>query len=92
MKRRKWTSQQKLAIVLEGLRGTVPLAQLCTKHQVSQAQFYQWRERLLQEGAALFERGGAGREEERLRQENQRLLNLVGELTVELKKSEEVWP
>ncbi|HPA20471.1 MAG TPA: transposase [Verrucomicrobiae bacterium] len=37
MKRRKWTSQQKFQIVLEGLKGTIPLAEICSRHQISQA-------------------------------------------------------
>ena len=89
MKRRKWTNQQKLQIVLEGIKGKVSIAELCNKHQIAQAQYYQWRDRLLQQGAKVFDLGGANKLEERLRNENNSLKALVGELTVELKKSEE---
>ena len=38
MQRRKWSSKDKLTIVvLEGLKGTVPLWELCTKFQISQS-------------------------------------------------------
>ena len=89
MKRRKWTNQQKLQIVLEGIKGKVSIAELCNKHQITQAQYYQWRDRLLQQGAKVFDLGGANKQEERLRDEVKSLKALVGELTVELKKSEE---
>lgn len=92
MKRRKWTSQQKLQIVLEGLKGAVPLAEICSRHQISQAQYYQWRDRLLKDGGKVFDYGGPEKEEGRLRKENARLKGLIGELTIELKKSEGEWP
>ena len=92
MKRRQWTGKQKLQIVLEGLGGKVPLGELCARHQLSQAQYYQWRDQLFNYGAKVFDRGGPEKTEQRLREENRRLKTLVGELTVELKKSElEPW-
>jgi len=92
MKRRQWTGKQKLQIVLEGLGGKVPLGELCARHQIGQAQYYQWRDQLFNYGAKVFDRGGPEQTEQRLREENRRLKTLVGELTVELKKSEvEPW-
>ncbi len=91
MERRKWTGQQKLHIVLEGMSGKAPLAELCQIHGISQAQFYQWKERLLKDGAKVFERGGSEASEERLKQEVRELKGIIGELTVELKKTELDW-
>lgn len=92
MKRRQWTGKEKLQIVLEGLKGQVPLGELCTRHQLSQSQYYQWRDQLLSHGAKVFDRGGPQQTEQRLRTELRQLKTLVGELTVELKKSEgEAW-
>jgi transposase-like protein len=97
MKRRKWSSTEKLQIasgclrfapaVLEGLRAAVPMAELFTRHQISQSQYYQWRDRLLQNGSKVFEQGGPQAGEERLRRDNLRLKALIGELNVELKKT-----
>jgi transposase-like protein len=92
MKRRKWTGKEKLQLVLEGLRGQVPLGERCARHQLSQSQYYQWRDQLLSHGAKVFDRGGPQQTEQRLRTELRQLKTLVGELTVELKKSEgEPW-
>jgi transposase len=88
MKRRQWTGGGKLQIVLEGMRGEVPLGELCARHQINQAQYYQWCDRLLQQGAKVFDYGGPAQAEQRLREEVRRLKTLVGELTVELKESE----
>lgn len=88
MERRKWTGQQKLQIVLEGLKGTIPLAELCNRHQITQAQYYQWRDRLLEQGAKVFEFGGADAHTQRLQNRISHLEQTVGQLHVELKKSE----
>ncbi|HRW98693.1 MAG TPA: transposase [Cyclobacteriaceae bacterium] len=91
MTRRKWSSEQKLQIVLEGLSGKLPLSQLCAHHQISQAQFYQWKDRLLKEGSKIFEHGGVDKQSERLKAENRQLKGIIGELTIELKKSDQEW-
>ena len=88
MQRRKWSSKDKLTIVLEGLKGTVPLGELCAKFQISQSQYYKWRDQLLSNGPKVFDYGGVDRTTERLQHENQKLKRIIGELTVELKKSE----
>jgi transposase-like protein len=46
MRRRKWKPEQKALIVLKGLKGW-PIGELCAEHQISQAQYYQWRDLFL---------------------------------------------
>jgi len=88
MKRRQWTSQEKFKIVLEGLSGQIEISKLCTKYQVSQTQYYQWRDLFLRHGNQAFEQKHISKKEERLEQEVKQLKHMIGELTVELKKSE----
>jgi len=88
MKRRKWESSQKLKIVLEGLSGQIEISKLCNKYQISQVIYYRWREQLLQYGHQAFESKNITKREKRLSDENQRLKQIIGDLTVELKKSE----
>jgi transposase-like protein len=86
MKRRKWDPKIKALIVLEGLKGK-PVAEICLEHQISQAQYYQWRDQFLAKAHQVFtkdEKHGA-----RLTRENARLRKIIGDLTVELKKTEE---
>jgi transposase-like protein len=87
MKRRKWAPKEKLRIVIEGLKGTVPLGELCANHGISQTLFYRWRDQLFDQGEKIFENGGPSKAEDRLRRENEKLKGMVGELTMELKKS-----
>ena len=88
MKRRKWTSQQKLKIALEGLSGQIEVSKLCAKYQVSPTQYYQWRDHLLKFGHQAFETKNITKKEQHLEQENKNLKRIIGDLTVELKKSE----
>ncbi len=92
MKRRKWDARTKATIVLEALKGK-PVATICQDYQISQAQYYQWRDQFLAHAPKAFDVAKHTEREARLQHENIRLKKLVGELTLELKKSdEEVWP
>lgn len=88
METQKWTAQQKLKIVLEGLSGQIETGKLCTKYQVSQTQYYRWRDQLLQFGHQAFEQKVITKKEQYLEQEVQKLKKIIGDLTVELKKNE----
>jgi transposase-like protein len=90
MMRRQWTSKQKAAIVLQGLKGT-PVSQLCVQHQISQGQYYQWRDQFLSSIHKVFELRDQTQRETRLMQENTYLKAIVGELNMELKKLDEVF-
>jgi transposase-like protein len=87
MKRRKWDAHTTAMIVVEGLKGT-PVAELCTEHQISQSLSYQWRDQCLAQAAKAFDGPPRSRKEARLQQENARLQQRVGELTLELNKSD----
>ena len=88
MKKRKWTSQEKLRIVLEGLSGQIEITKLCTKYQIAATQFYQWRDQLLKYGSQAFETKNITKKEQHLEQEVQKLKKIIGDLTIELKKSD----
>lgn len=82
MKRRKWDAHTKAMIVIEGLQGK-PVAELCTKHQISQSLPYQWRDQLLAQAAKAVDDPQRSRKDARLQQENARLKPRVGALTLE---------
>jgi transposase-like protein len=88
MKRRQWDSKMKAKIVLEGLSGK-PLSELCNQHQISQNQYYLWRDKFLSEAHRAFESKEDGGEVSRLKAKTQRLQQIIGQLTVELKKTED---
>jgi len=88
MEKRKWSSQQKLTIVLEGLSGQIEISKLYAKYQIAQTQYYQWRDQLLKYGRSAFETKDVTKKEQHLEQEVQKLERIIGDLTVELKKNE----
>jgi len=86
MKRRKWDPKTKALIVVEGLKGR-QISDICIEHQISQAQYYQWRDQFLSNMPQVF--NNDDRRDKALTRENARLKKIIGELTVELKKTEE---
>lgn len=88
MKRRNWDCKTKAKIVLEGLSGK-PVSEICSQYQISQNQYYQWRDKFLSESYRAFEGKENGGEVARLKAKTQKLQQIIGALTVELKKSEE---
>ncbi len=85
MKRRKWEPKTKATIVLEGLNGK-PVGAIHQDYQISQAQYYQWRDQFLANAPKTFEVAQQTDCEARRSAQNTRLKSLVGELTLELKK------
>jgi transposase-like protein len=89
MKNRKWTNQQKMQIVLEGLKSQMPIGELCNKYEISQGQYYKWRDVVLNSADNVFV-PDPDKEKARMRQKIDKLNQTIGELTVELKKTEEL--
>jgi len=89
MKRRNWTVDEKEAIVLEGLKGTRSVAEICRQHQISQTLYYRWRDKFLEGGKKALVNGAGN---DRVYQaEIERLQRIIGKQTIQieiLKKSE----
>ena len=86
MKRRRWDAKAKAMIVLQGLKGK-PINDLCIEHQIGQTQYYRWRDQFLANMHHVFDSKDV--KEAALTRENLRLRQVIGDLTVELKQSEE---
>ncbi|MFV0565767.1 MAG: transposase, partial [Flavobacteriaceae bacterium] len=48
--RRVFTAEQKILIVMEGLRAETSVAELCRKHSIAQSQFYSWNKEFMEAG------------------------------------------
>ncbi len=42
-KRRKWSAEEKLRIVLAGLDGTIEISELCRREGINPTQYYGWK-------------------------------------------------
>jgi transposase-like protein len=96
--RRTFTAQEKVAIVLEGLRGESQVSELCRRHGITTNQFYQWRDKLIGAAKEAFaqERRGrpkGNRQMERLQADLARKDTVIAEITEEiLKVKKGLWP
>lgn len=81
MTKRFWSVEEKARIVLEGLTTSVPMSELCRKHNVNHAQYYNWRSQFLEAGKHGLVRGATSTEEA-LQLEINDLKQLIAELTV----------
>jgi transposase-like protein len=83
-KYRKFTAQQKLEIVVAGLKGDRPVREICREHEISDTLYYQWRDKLYEGGiAALAGKEERGAEKE-LRKKVRELERALGRKTYEL--------
>jgi len=71
-----------MAIILEGLKGEKSIAEICREHQVSQTQFYKWRDRFLEGGKQRLGNGNGQSEDKRYKAENDRLKKIIGEQAI----------
>ena len=83
-KHRSWTAQQKLEIVLAGLRGDRSVRDVCREHGLSEALFYGWRDQLLEAGRERFAGTQERRGERELRRKVAELERALGRKTYEL--------
>jgi transposase-like protein len=86
--RRKWSPSEKLRIVLAGLDRGSNLSELCRQEGINVNQYYQWKKQLQSSAKDIFEKQTTSKEEQ-LAADNQRLRNVIAEITsenLELKK------
>jgi transposase len=82
-KRRLWTAQRKMALVMELLSKATAATEICRREGITPSMLYQWRERFLAGGERSLLGKGLSAEEEQLRKENELLRQAVADLTVE---------
>jgi transposase len=92
--RKKYSSEEKIRIVLEGLRGEVSIAELCRKEGLHPNIYYKWSKDFLEAGKKRLQgdtvREATSTEVVDLRKENDQLKMVLAELALKnrvLKKS-----
>jgi transposase len=93
--RRKFPAEEKIRIVMEGIRAEVSVSDLCRREGIHPTIYYKWLKDFMEAGKGRL-RGDAKREATsdevtHLRGENERLKELVADLSLEnltLKKSQ----
>jgi len=92
--RKKYSAEEKIRIVLAGLRGEHSIAELCRREGIAEGLYYSWSKEFLEAGkkrlAGDTQRQASSSEVKELRREASDLKELVADLTLEnrlLKKS-----
>jgi transposase len=92
--RRRYSAEEKIRIVVEGLRGEDSIATLCRREGINQNLYYRWSKEFLEAGkkrlAGDTAREATSDEVRHLRRDSLALKEVVAELTLEnrlLKKS-----
>jgi transposase len=92
--RRKFNSEEKIRIVMEGVRGEESIAEICRKHSIHVNMYYKWSKEFMEAGRKRLHgdtiREATTSEVVSLRKENAELKELVAELSLQtrvLKKS-----
>jgi len=82
MNRKIWSAEEKLSVVLEMLKGETPVTEICLRHQVAVSQTYHWRDMFLESGKKVFADRRRKNNHDHLIEENRRLKELVGSLSL----------
>lgn len=92
--RRRFSAEEKIRIVMDGLRGEVSVAELCRREGIAANLYYRWSKDFLEAGKSRLNgdtvREANTSEVKELRKENEQLKHVVAEMTLSnrlLKKS-----
>lgn len=84
--RRVFTSEQKILIVMEAMRGELSTSSICRKYGITNALFYKWNKEFMEAGkkrlAGDTTREATSDEVAELRRENQRLKETLADLVL----------
>jgi transposase len=85
--RRNYSSEEKIRIIIEGIRGEMTIAELCRKEGLSQGLYYKWSKDFMEAGKKRLSgdtmREANTSEVKELKDENRCLKELVAELSLD---------
>ena len=88
--RRSFSAEEKIRIVVEGLRGEIPITELARREKISPTQYYKWSKQFLEAGKNALtretSRNATDDEVVDLRDENQRLETALAEAHIDVIK------
>ena len=84
--KKQYSAEEKIRIVIEGLRGDMTVAELCRKEGIAQSMYYKWSKEFLEAGksrlAGNTKRQADSKEVKDLRKENDEMKQLIAELSL----------
>ena len=89
MTRKQYSSEEKIRIVLDGLRGEFSIAELCRREGIAESLYYSWSKEFLEAGkrrlAGDTARAATSSEVTDLRRKARQLKEVVAEQAVDLR-------
>ena len=84
-KRRRWTAEEKLRIVLAGMQPGVEVAELCRREGINPTMYYGWKNQLLSSATKVFDAKSGRPPAQEVRQEAElrRMKDVIAEITAE---------
>ena len=87
--RRLFSAEEKIKIVLEGLRGEETVSALCRKYSIHEANYYNWSKEFMEAGKKRLngdtERNASTDEVKDIKAQNTELKDLVADLSIQVK-------
>ena len=88
--RRKFSADEKIRIVLEGLRGETAISEICRREGIASSVYYKWSKSFLEAGkhglTKAILRDATSDEVRNLKQENADLKKAVAEMVLEVQR------
>ncbi len=88
--RRKFTAEEKIRIVLEALRGEIPISDICRREGIAVSMYYKWSKEFLEAGKNGLTketlRDATSDEVKKLKYENQQLKESLAEAILEVQR------
>ena len=88
--RRKFSADEKIRIVLEGLRAETPISDICRREGIAASVYYKWSKSFLEAGknglTKAILRDATSNEVRNLKQENADLKKTVAEMVLEVQR------
>ncbi len=88
--RRKFTAEEKIRIVLEALRGEIPISDICRRESIAASMYYKWSKEFLEAGKNGLTketlRDATSDEVKKLKYENQQLKESLAEAILEVQR------
>src|SRR5574344_1699618 len=85
-KRQIYSAEQKILIVMEGIRGEMSIAELCRKYGISEPTYYKWNKEFIEAGKKRLSgdetREATSDEVKELRKENAALKESLADLVI----------
>jgi transposase len=88
--RRQFGVEEKIRIIIEGLRGEIAITELCRREKIAASQYYKWSKQFLEAGKTALtretSRNATDDEVRELRDENDRLKIALAESHIDVIK------